>query len=266
MDHINKGQVNTNAADIYEAFFVPALFQEWAGRVANAANIQAGQHVLDVACGTGILSRTVAEWVSPNGSVTGLDMNDGMLAVARRKASHIEWKQGLAEKLPFEDEAFDAVVSQFGLMFFDDRQAAIREMMRVLRQGGHLAVAVWDSIDHTLGYRAMVDLLLRLFGEDAANGLRAPYILGNIDELRSLFRNAGIQDVKVNTLDGKARFPSIESWVFTDIKGWVLADMIDDEQYALLLKEANKSLSAFVQKDGTVEFDAPAHIVSAIKV
>lgn len=266
MDHINKGQVNTSAADIYDEFFVPALFQEWTDRVVDAANIQAGQHVLDVACGTGVLSRTLAERVGENGSVIGLDVNEGMLAVANRASPKIEWKQGNAEDLPFEDDSFDGVVSQFALMFFDNRQKAIQEMMRVLKPGGQMAVAVWDSLDNTPGYAAMVDLLLQLFGEDAANGIRAPYILGNKDELTSLFNNADVKKFEIKTLHGKARFPSIESWVFTDIKGWVLADMIDDEQYAVLLKEAKQILSSFVQDGGSVEFAAPAHIVSAVKV
>src|SRR5688500_16775452 len=133
MDRTDRGQVNSSAAEIYESFFVPALFQEWAGRVADTAHIQLGQRVLDVACGTGVLARAAADRAGAGGSVTGLDINEGMLAVAAQKAPHIDWRQGQAEALPFEDGTFDAVVSQFGLMFFDDRAAAIREMRRVLR-------------------------------------------------------------------------------------------------------------------------------------
>ena len=264
MDIMDKGQVSGSAAEVYDTFFVPALFQEWTDRVADAAQIQAGDRVLDVACGTGVLTRTVAERVGKDG-VIGLDVNDGMLAVAREKSADIEWKQGIAENLPFEDGSFDAVVCQFGLMFFDNRQVAIQEMMRVLRQGGRLAIAVWDSLDRTPGYAAMVDLLLRLFGEEAANGLRAPFVLGEVEEVRDLFKLAGIHDVKVDTIVGAARFPSIESWVYTDIKGWVLADMIDDEQFTLLLQEAKKTLASFVGKYGTVEFASPAHIISVVK-
>jgi ubiquinone/menaquinone biosynthesis C-methylase UbiE len=265
MEKLDKGQVNRNAAEIYEEFFIPALFQEWAGRVADVAHIQTGQRVLDVACGTGILARTVSNRVGINGSVVGLDINEGMLAVAAKKAPAVEWRQGKAEALPFENNSFDAVVSQFGLMFFEDRQAAIREMFRVLKSGGHLAVAVWDSLDNTPGYAAVVKLLQRLFGEQTANAIRAPFILGDVEELRSLFRDAGIPDVQITTIAGTARFPSIEAWVYTDIKGWVLADMLDDEQFALLLGEARQTLASFVTADGSVAFSAPAHIISAVK-
>lgn len=261
-----RGQVNHSAAEIYEDFFVPALFQDWPDHLAAAAQIQPGQRVLDVACGTGVAARTIVERIGLSGSAVGLDVNEGMLAVAERKAPNVEWRKGQAEALPFEDASFDAVVSQFGLMFFEDRQAAIQEMYRVLRPGGRMAVAVWGALDDTPGYAAMVDLLQRLFGDDAANGLRAPYTLGDTDLLRSLFADAGLASAKIDTLMGTARFPSLESWMYTDIKGWTLADMIDDEQFALLLKEAERALAAFVNADGSVTFDAPAHIVSAVKV
>jgi SAM-dependent methyltransferase len=265
MDNSDKGQVNRSAAEIYEEYFIPALFQEWTDRVADAANIQSGDKVLDVACGTGVLARTIADRIGEGGSVVGLDVNEGMLAVAARKSPHIEWRRGQAEATPFDDDSFDAVVSQFGLMFFEDRRAAIREMIRVLRPGGRLAVAVWDLLDHTPGYAAMVEILLRLFGEEAANGLRAPFILGDVKELQTLFSEAGVDQAEIVTHIGTARFPSIESWVYTDIKGWTLADMIDDAQYQRLLEEAERSLSPFVVDDGSVAFDSPAHIVSAVK-
>ena len=155
MDKTEKGQVTRIAAEIYEEFFVPALFKQWASRVADVAQISSGQHVLDVACGTGILAREIAELVGANGSVVGLDPNEGMLIVAKRKAPEIEWRQGYAEVLPFDSSSFDAVVCQFGLMFFENRCAALKEMIRVLQQGGHLAVAVWDSLVNIPGYAAV---------------------------------------------------------------------------------------------------------------
>lgn len=265
MSALDRGQVNRNAAEVYEEFFIPALFAEWPDRVAAAAHVQPGHSVLDVGCGTGILARTAAAHAGRTGAVVGIDVNDGMLAVAQRKAPYIDWKQGQAESLPFENSRFDVVVSQFALMFFDDRRTALREMMRVLRPGGRLAVAVWSSLDDTPGYAAMVSLLQRLFGDQAANALRAPYALGDKQELHSLFRDAGIADAGIATHPGTARFPSIRSWVYTDIKGWVLADAFDDDKLSVLVAEAEQELQRFVNGDGTVAFDAPAHIVAASK-
>jgi SAM-dependent methyltransferase len=262
---IERGQVNRSAAEVYEEFFVPALFQEWAPRVAEAAGIRPGDKVLDVACGTGVLAREAARRVEPSGEVAGLDRNPGMLAVASRQAPKIAWREGLAESLPYDAGQFDAVLSQFGLMFFDDRVRALQEMWRVLYPGGRLAVAVWDGLKTTPGYAAMTELLQRLFGERIAAGLRAPFVLGDPDELRSLFAAAGMPEVQIATETGTARFPSIEAWVHTDVKGWTLADLIDDAQYRTLLRAAQAELKRFALADGTVAFASPAHIVTIAK-
>ena len=265
MEDTLKGQVTRSVADIYEEFFVPALFQEWAPRLADAARLATGQRVLDVACGTGVLAREAAKRVAPDGAVVGLDRNEGMLAVAQRKAPAVTWKAGLAESLPFPDRGFDAVVSQFSQMFFEDRAKALREMGRVLKPGGRMAVAVWDALETSPGYAAMAALLQRLFGQRIASELHAPFSLGDRGALRALFGEAGIADIEIRTEVGKARFPSIEAWVRTDVKGWTLADLIDDDQYRLLQREAATALLPYAKSDGQVVFDGPAHIVSARK-
>ncbi len=261
MENTKKGQVNKSAAEVYEEFFLPALFQEWAQRTANAAQIQDGDNVLDVACGTGVLARFTKEKVGEKGLVTGVDINEGMLAVAERKSPNIEWRKASAENLPFEDNSFDKVVSQFGLMFFEDRIKALKEMRRVLKSGGTLAVAVWDSVETSPGYAEMTEILRRLFGDQTAAALEAPFVLGDKNILSELFAEAGMKDAQIKTEIGTARFPSIASWVHTDIKGWTLADSINDEQYQLLLDEAQKALKPFSDDTGKVTFDAPAHIV-----
>lgn len=142
-------------AEVYDELFVPALFAQWGPRVAEAAAIELGQRVLDVGCGTGVLARAAAERVGPQGFVVGLDPNAQMLAVARRKRSVVEWQLDRAEALPFDDASFDAVVSQFALMFIESKSTAITEMLRVLRPRGRLVMAVWDSLERAPGYLAL---------------------------------------------------------------------------------------------------------------
>ena len=265
MENGSTGQVTKSAAEVYDQLMVPALFGEWASRVADAARLATGQHVLDVACGTGVLTREVKTRIGASGKAVGLDCNEGMLTVARDKDGGIEWQHGRAEQLPFEDDAFDAVVSQFGLMFFDDRAAGLREMWRVLRSGGHLAVAVWDRVENSPGYSAMLDLHRRLLGDDAAAGLSAPYCLGAVDLLAANFADAGIPDIAINTRDGLARYPSIETWVHTDIKGWTIADRVSDAEYENMLDTAERELKVFTDDNGKVRFGHGAHIVTAQK-
>jgi len=261
----DTGQVTQSAAEVYDQFLPAALFNEWAPRVAKLAGVKPGMRVLDVACGTGVLSLVAADLAKPDGSVVGLDLNSGMLDVAIRKAPQIEWREASAESIPFEDVAFDAVVSQFGLMFFTDKALAIREMWRVLRPAGSLAIAVWDSLENVTGYAAVTRLLSRLFGDSAAESLRAPYSLGDVQNLRSCFSDAGVPDIEITSLEGKARYPSIRYWMEADIRGWTLADVINDQEFELLVSEAETELARFVTKDGRVEFRNPAHIVTAIK-
>lgn len=263
MDDVDKGQVGTAAAEVYEELFLPALFSQWAGKVADSLELAPGQRVLDVACGTGVFAREAVERVTPLGSVVGLDINEGMLAVAARKAPAVEWLCAPAEALPFERASFHRVASLFGLMFFEDRPGAISEMLRVLRPGGRLTLAVWGSLGETPGYAAVTALLDRLFGSDVADALRAPYNLGTEEVLRSLFDEAGVEVAEIRRVEGTARFPSVEAWMHTDIKGWTLADRIDDSQFQRLLEGAAADLAEFVMADGTVAFDAPARFVIA---
>jgi ubiquinone/menaquinone biosynthesis C-methylase UbiE len=259
------GQVSRGAAEVYDERFLPAIFNEWPPRVAELAELEPGMRVLDVACGTGVLSLVVAEVVMPDGAVVGLDLNPGMLDVARRKAPRIDWREASAEAIPFEDATFDAVVSQFGLMFFEDKARAIREMVRVLRPAGRLAVAVWDSLENVTGYGAFTALLSRLFGDSVAESLRAPYSLGDTQILSSLFSVTGALAITISTLEGKVRYPSIRYWMESDIRGWTLSDALDEAQLDLLVSEAETDLARFVNDDGTVEFSSPAHIVVGTK-
>lgn len=250
-------------ADVYEELFVPALFQQWGPIVVDVAQIMPGDRVLDVACGTGVLACVAADRVGPRGAVAGLDANTDMLSVARRKNSHVEWREGKAEALPYPDESFDAVVSQFGLMFFDDRQAALREMMRVLRPEGRLAVAVCDTLDHSPGYAALAGLLQRLFGEPIADAFRAPFMLGDPGQLLAICAAAGIADAKVAQHNGSVRFASIKSLIATERACvWTLGGMLTDGQFAELLKEAEQALKPFAGTDGKIVFDLPALIVT----
>lgn len=253
------------AATIYEELHVPALFRQWASRVLEAAQVRTGQRVLDVACGTGVLAREAAKVVGGNGFVAGLDATPGMLVVAERLGPGIQWRTGFAEALPYEDESFDAVVSQFGLMFFVDRPKAIREMLRVVAPGGSLAVAVWESLEHSEAYPEEVTLLERIAGREAADALRAPFALGDRQALKTLFEDAGATSVTVVTLRGAARFPSIRTMVEADLRGWlpVRGVTLTEDQIDHILTEAEAVLRPYVISDGTVVFDAPAHVVTA---
>jgi len=260
-------QAQIDAANAYERLFVPALFGQWASKVADAAQIQPGQRVLDVACGTGILAREVVLRTGSSGRVTGIDPNPGMLAVARQLALAVEWREGVAESLPFPEQSFDAVVSQFGFMFFTDQRQALREMMRVLAPGGLMVIAVWDSLDSIPAYAAEVALLEQTAGQPAADALRAPFVLGSREVLATLFAGAGVTPAEITTHHGTAKFPNIQTMVEADLRGWlpVMGVRLTEEQIGNILQEAELALSSYATVDGQVMFHLSAHLVTAKK-
>jgi len=257
MSDATHGQVAGSAADIYESFFVPALFGQWPDQLLAAADVRAGHDIADVGCGTGALAREAVGLIGKRGTVTGVDLNDAMLSVAGRSELPIEWHSAAAEDLPFEDDRFDRCLSQFALMFFSDRSSALREMARVTKPGGRIGLATWAAVDRSPGYAAMVALLEREVGFEAAEALRAPFCIGEPAQLGELV-DPFLREVDVSERPGTARFESIDAWLHTDIRGWTLSEMIDDEGFAELLAAARIELARFVNDRGEVNFPAPA--------
>ena len=173
-------------AEIYEREMVPAIFARWAPDMIELAQVRAGQRVLDVACGTGVVTRLLAVRVGPRGRVVGLDLNPVMLATARAGASttDIEWLEAGAQRVPLPDSAFDAVVCQQGFQFFPDKATALAEMRRVLVPGGRLALAVWRSIEHAPAFQALERALTRRVGP--VKGALPPFGFGDAEAIRAL--------------------------------------------------------------------------------
>jgi SAM-dependent methyltransferase len=143
-------QLTGDAAERYERYVARYVLGPWAPLLVDAARLQPGERALDVACGTGVVARAAAERVGPAGQVTGIDLNAGMIRVARSlprpAGARIEWLERSALDLGLADASVDAVLCQQGLQFFPDKPRALREMRRVLRRAGRLALSVWTGI------------------------------------------------------------------------------------------------------------------------
>jgi SAM-dependent methyltransferase len=252
-----------DAAKAYEALFVPALFRQWAAKVADAAALRTGQRVLDVACGTGVLAREAAARVGAAGRVVGIDPNPGMLAVAAQLAPGVEWREGAAESLPFPNRSFNAVVSQFGLMFFRDRHQALQEMRRALIPGGRLVVAVWNSLEEIPAYASLVTLLEETAGRRAADALRAPFVLGDRRDFARLASQAGLDPARIQTNQGVAEFRSIRIMVEADLRGWlpVMGVVLADDEIEAILRQAERVLAPYETPDKRMSFPISAHLL-----
>lgn len=250
-------RVADNAAEIYERVLVPGVFAAWVEPMLTAASVGEGDEVLDVACGTGVLTRRAAEVVRSTGSVTGLDLTPAMIDVAASIDPDIDWRIGDALELPFPRESFDVVLCQAGMMFFPDRVRAVREMRRVLRPGGRLAVLVWAE---SAGQEAFAQVLHEQVSPDAANRYRAPWSMANRQELHRTLVEGGFPEAVVETRSGSSRYPSIE--VFLASTTILLAG---EEEPSALTAAAEAALADYVAADGSIEIPGPAHIATAVK-
>ncbi|MBK8909243.1 MAG: methyltransferase domain-containing protein [Rhodospirillales bacterium] len=254
-------------AAAYEDRLVPALFAPLARLTANATSLSAGQAVLDVACGTGALTRQVLSRVGPTGKPTGLDANPAMISVARKVSSEIEWHEGQAEDLPFEDATFDAVVCQFGLNFFSDQQAALKEMSRVLAPDGHMVISVFDNLDVNRPYAETASIFERVVGSDIGQALRFPFGLGELSDFSAIIDSSDIGRPALTSEKGTARFPSVRAMVEADVFGWFpfAGFKLDKQALETVIDEATSALEPYVAPSGAVEFAAGIHIASLRK-
>lgn len=238
-DH-DRGQIDTSAAEVYDGFLVPALFGRFVEPIADASEVGPADSVVDLACGTGALTRALRSRTT--GRVVGVDVNPAMVAVAQRHGGDIEYHEGDATDLGFEERAFDVATCQFGLMFYPDPSRGIAEMARVAGRG---IVAVWDSIDRSEGYAAMQELFRDQLGDDAAASLDAPFAMGTEGVLEALFTTAGLSGVSYSSIEGSGRFASVEEWVTTEVRGWTLGESVTDQQLTDLVSVAQERLGRF---------------------
>ncbi len=251
--------------EIYEHGLVPAIFGPWSTKTVALAVPNEGDSVLDVACGTGVVTRLAAQYVGTHGRVIGLDLDSGMVEVARSlpapSDSSIDWKVGDALMLPFPNAMFHIVFCQGGLQFIPDRLTALREMSRVLRLGGRLALMVGQHIQYCPGFAIVVDKLAKSVGWQAAGVLRLPFSLGDAEELRSLMVEAGFQDVIVRPEVKMIRFPSPATFVESLLTGSSIASQVDENTKAKLITEVSLELQPFVKHD---DFSFPMGVHFAV--
>jgi len=187
-----------NPAENYERYFVPAIGLPVALDLIEAAALTPGERVLDVACGTGIVARLAAGTRNESGSVAGLDVNPGMLAVAREVTPEnvdVDWYQAKAEAMPLPDDAFDVVLCQMGLQFMPGRVSALREMRRVLAAEGRLVLNVPGPIPPA--FEVLADALARHISLGAAPFVQTVFSLHEVKELWQLASDAGFEEVDV---------------------------------------------------------------------
>ena len=242
------------AAENYERHFVPAIGEPVARRLVEAAELAAGERVLDVACGTGVATRLAADAVGADGVVAGLDANPGMLDVARTSCpERIGWHLAPAEDLPFPDETFDVVLCSMGLQFFPDKAQALREMRRVLAPGGRVA---WCTPGPTPPLFLAIDQALTAHvGPGASMFVHAVFALSDAGEARTLMETASFDRIDVQTTSVTLRVapPADFFWQYVQSTPLsVAAADLDEQARSALEVEVVERCAPFVDGDGSV--------------
>jgi SAM-dependent methyltransferase len=252
--------LDTSVADAYQAALVPGLMAPWGEAIAAAAQVRDGMRVLDVACGTGVAARFAAQRCGSGGRVVGIDIDHGMLAVAKAQSKKdgvdVEFVHGSAVALPFDSASFDAVLCLQGLQYFPDQVGAMQEFRRVLRPGAPLVAMTWSHLQACKGQWAMVTALERR-GIDAA-AARKPFGSSDPAALQALALNAGFERVAVRQEQRLGRFPSVASFVESMRKGApstrLALDQVPAAEWPRFVAEVETMLAAWTRNS---DFDFP---------
>lgn len=263
-------ELDLSQAESYEEYLVPAIFVPLSEALIAIASPRQGERVLDVGCGTGVVSRAADQMLGTGGRVVALDIDPGMLRVARSaeppEAGRIMWTRADAVRLPFETAAFDLALCQAVLQFIPERVNALQEIHRVLATTGRLVVSVFSSIERNPTFEVLAEALERHVSAEIAQMRRAIFSLGQADELLSLLGEAGFRETRLSTVHKWVSFPSPEEFLRRQLASqspWVIIEL-DSDRRAALMEEMNSNLKEFVDDHG-LRFPMEAHVVVASK-
>jgi ubiquinone/menaquinone biosynthesis C-methylase UbiE len=265
-------QLHGDAPELYEQYLVPAVTSKWAADLVARALPIAGESVLDVACGTGVVARLAAKRMA-QGQVTGLDVNAGMLRVAQAVPSEgapITWIEGSALDLPFPESSFHLVLCQLGLQFFPDQVLALRELLRVLSPAGRVCLSVFSAIERTPGAHAFVQALDHLLGPEASRMKRGEHAFEHQDQLRDMLAKSGFAAVKVESVVQQIAFPSVLDYVRFQLLATPMTVLLkdsDDGQAVIsqIAAETARFSTASMLRDGAFSFPQEAYVAMARK-
>jgi ubiquinone/menaquinone biosynthesis C-methylase UbiE len=253
---------------LYEQYLGSLLFQPFAEDLAARLGDVTTGRVLETAAGTGIVTRALAKTLPPQVEIVATDLNQAMLDLAQTKlqASNVTWRQANAQTLPFEDSSFDAVVCQFGVMFFPDKLSAFQEASRVLRPGGRFLFNVWDSLEANPVSKAVSDQAIEMFPDDPPLFLeRTPFGYHDEDRIRGELQRAGFGTVTIETVDKVSHAPSARDAAIGLTQGTPLRGELEARAPGRLDEIMEKAAQALAEQfgGGRIENRMRALVVTA---
>lgn len=256
--------------EVYDRYLGPVFFEPYAVDLAARVARLRPRNLLEIAAGTGIVTRRLLEVLPPGGRLTATDLNEPMLDIARRKIGsdpRVRWRQADALELPFGDGEFDAVVCQFGLMFFPDKPKGLSEFHRVLVPGGKLLFNVWDSLDANAHGSIAHSVIGEAFEVDAPAFYEVPFVLSDVAEVRSLVTGAGFAGVEIETIARTGESPSAADAAIGLVRGNPCINVIMERGPEKLEDIERTTTRKLAERYGDTPLRIPtrAHVASAVR-
>lgn len=254
---------------LYDRCLGPLLFRPYAEELARRAKAVAPRRILETAAGTGIVTAALHDALNC-AEIVATDLNPGMLEVTAQhnRSNKVTFKPADALDLPFDDESFDLVVCQFGVMFYPDRVGGHAEARRVLRTGGHYLLAVWDRLERNPASQAASEAVARMFPNDPPSFFRRiPHGYSDVTEIEKDLRDSGFGQIAIDTIEAYSKPVSARDAAIGICQGTPLRSEIEQRDPSRLEEATEAAAAAIAALDGPDRVTAPmsAHIVTAIK-
>ncbi len=257
--------------ELYERYLVPLIFEDYAEDLATRAAEAVPMRVLEIAAGTGVLTRAMTAKLPEGTSFVITDLNQPMLDYAAQRQgedSRIEWRQADALELPFPEASFDVVLCQFGVMFFPDKIAGFAEARRVLTPGGRYLFNVWDRIEENEFAHSITETLAGLFPDDPPSFLaRTPHGHHEVSAIERDLRAAGFADIAIETHAAVSRAVSPNEPAVAYCQGTPLRNEIEARDPARLEEATRAAAEALAERfgSGPIEGKIQGHIFIATR-
>jgi ubiquinone/menaquinone biosynthesis C-methylase UbiE len=250
----------------YDRYLGPMFFQPYAEDIATRLNVAPNSSALELACGTGIVTRVLRDRLPATARLVATDLNEAMMQIAATKftaSDAIEWKQADATQLPFGDQSFDAVVCQFGFMFFPDKLSSAREAHRVLKPGGVFLFNVWDSLEQNPLGQIAHETVASFFEKDPPTFYQVPFGYHDQSEIRRLLEQAGFRDIRLELISIPSAPTRAEDAAAGLVQGSPVAVAIAERNASLAPKIEAAVADALTKHFGGSTFRAPMRAVVA---
>ncbi|MBZ9600534.1 class I SAM-dependent methyltransferase [Phyllobacterium chamaecytisi] len=257
--------------EIYDRLIVPMIFEPYAQDLADRVARFKPENVLEIAAGTGVLTRAMASRLNAETRIVASDLNQPMLdrASARQpEDSRIVWQQADALALPFEPQMFDVVACQFGVMFYPDKVQGHKEAYRVLKPGGHYFFNVWDRLATSDFTQVVTSALEEMFPDDPPRFMaRTPHGYWDQKAIRDELSAAGFRSIAIETLEKSSRANSARDAAIAFCQGTPLRNEIEARSPTGLEATTEHVAQALMQRfgSGVIEGRINAHIVAAVR-